>query len=570
MTAFKFVFVVSLLAGLAACGGGGGSSDVANTPTPSSLTLTGVAATGAAISEGTVEAKCATGTGSSTTATDGTYSVVVTNGEAPCLLKATDPVTNSTYYSAAEKGASIANISPLTQLVIANALGDSPETVYQNFSATQQAKITSSSITTAVTRIQAASSALGTDTDVTGIDVMKGTLVAANGNTAGNALDMRIDALVAALASADKRISDLEAQLKSANTSNDAISKMQTVAGSAVNSLEGCAYARNGAVWSIDSLGNAPVILDMNFQAMTATSRLNGTVMPMSIKRDASNNPVKCAFTLTDTDDREVEFHISKSSTGVWKKSTDFGIGVPVQTSYELADEALLGDYAVSAFLMDKQTSERDASPLRISVSSGGAMTMYACDLTKPTPDCSQKLDSSGNSDLTCTSLSNGSASCTSPAGAQVSMVKYVIGGQPSIFMSITNMPVGNSSYKGLFIFTKTSKLMLPEVGQTRAAGSSWFVGVDSGSTTVVSGNTYAMTVESVDTASSSYVTSTSGSTTTLTRYANVPATGFTYSIGTSSKGVGMGSSAGGWSVYMAKPNSSSNYDGWYFYAKTP
>lgn len=567
MRVWQLISAVAVATSLVACGGGGGGASGTDSTV---LSIKGVAATGAAISQGTVSAACASGTGSTATAIDGSYTITIPTGEGPCLLKATDPITKTSYYSAVEKAESVANISPLTHLVVANALGEAPETAFQSFSGTRLAKITTSSLATAIENVQAASTVLGASADVSGVDVMKAPLVAANGDEAGNALDQKIDALVAALSAADKRISDLEEQLRNAATNNDAKTKLQLVIGDATATLNDCPYARNGDVWNIDFLGRSPRIVSVDFEAMTATSKLDGSVMPITVKKDALNNSVKCAFNVLDTDSRNVEFRVTKSGTAVWSKSNNFGLSMPVQTSYKLTSDALRGEYAVAAFLTNKQSSQRDAAPFRMTVDGNGNMSFYMCDLSKLIPDCTSKVETDGASNLACTELSNGSMTCTSPQGADLSIIKYVAGGQASLFMSIANLPSGNNSYKGLFILTKSSSTSIPKVGQTIAAGSSWYTGVDPASSTIVSGATYAQTVESVDINAGSFVTSTAGSTTTMTRYVNTPSVGFMFSRNNSAQGVGMGSDAGGWRVAFSKPIANDAYDGWYAYAKRP
>lgn len=210
---------------LVACGGGGGSSSA----TLGNLSITGTAATGAAISNGTVEARCKNGSGTATTNYDGTFTVDVSNGSLPCILKAVDSVSNLQLHSVVEEGASKANISPLTELVSANLLGDSPSNAFANFTSDAQGKISSAGILNSVTKIQAATAAIGSDADMTGIDLMKGTLRAATELAAGDATDKKIDALMATLAAADKKVSDLTNLLKTATSSNEAASGLLSV-----------------------------------------------------------------------------------------------------------------------------------------------------------------------------------------------------------------------------------------------------------------------------------------------------------------------------------------------------
>jgi len=74
-----------------------------------------VAATGAAIGGKTVEAKCSAGTGSATSNADGSYSISVTSGSLPCVLKVA-PASGPALYSVATGSGSsaVANISPVT------------------------------------------------------------------------------------------------------------------------------------------------------------------------------------------------------------------------------------------------------------------------------------------------------------------------------------------------------------------------------------------------------------------------------------------------------------------------
>ncbi|MBC7602225.1 MAG: hypothetical protein H7255_06130, partial [Ramlibacter sp.] len=78
----RAVALTSLSAALlAACGGGDGT--VATTST-----VTGVAATGAAIASGAVTLKCVSGTTSAaTTGTDGSFTIDVTNVALPCVAR---------------------------------------------------------------------------------------------------------------------------------------------------------------------------------------------------------------------------------------------------------------------------------------------------------------------------------------------------------------------------------------------------------------------------------------------------------------------------------------------------
>jgi hypothetical protein len=551
---------ISLL--LAACGGGGGGGGGAvSTP---SISITGVAATGAAISGGTVEAKCSTGTGTATTNADGTYSVSVTNGVQPCILKATDPISKIELHSIVESGSSTANITPVTDLVVANTLGDDPSTGFTNFSAAAQAKVTASNISAAVTKVQAVTASLGADADMSGVDFMKGSMVAATPDGSGDSTDKKIDALMAALAAADKKISDLSAQVKSLTSVNNATSVTTTLVGNAQYSLSNCAHARSGDIWVLDLIGSPIEGWNINYNTMVLKKLSDNSTYAINLKRDSGSNIIPCAFTAS-INGSTVEYRVSTSGVGVWKNSSDFGLTVPAQKTKAITDTSFVGTYPAVAYVKLSNSSTRVGLPFRFEISADGSVTGYTCDLTKPLPDCSSETADSKDP-VTCTSISNGTISCTSLGGLAATGVLYVTGGQASMFLAVTNL---SSSYRagGLIAMTKAMDMKLPTVGKTSEAGSRWYVGVASGSNNITSFENAASKVESVDVATNSYVTSSTGTTVTTTNYINTPAKGFEYGVSSGTKGLGMGTN--GWALLMTKSPSATNYDGWYAAVRT-
>lgn len=565
MKHFKKIIGLSLLGLVAACGGGGGGS-ASTGATSTGLTLTGVAATGAAISSGSVDVKCKTGTGTATTNSDGSYSVTVASGVGPCILRAIDPVTKVELYSIVEAGGTTANITPVTSLVVANALGDTPATSYSGFNSTIHNKITSTNISSAVTIVQATTASLGTDADMTGVDIMKGSMTPATDSTAGDATDKKIDALMAALTAADKKITDLTEQLKSATTSSDAATKMTSVVGNSKYALANCPYARSGDVWVVNFSGIAPVSFNADFNTMVLKKISDNSTSAINFKRDSSNNAIPCAFTAT-VGGSLIEYRISEGGIGVWKSTTDFGVTVPVQKSKLLTDPTFVGTYPSLSFLREKTLGYRAALPIRFEVDSTGDMKSYSCDMTKVKPDCLSSIDTASADPTTCLPQSNGTFSCTSTAGLAATGILYATGSQAVMFLAITNMNVGSLKFGGLVVMTKAPTMVLPKIGKTQAADAAWYAGVDVGTNNVVSGGTAASTVESVDAATNSYTTSSAGTTTTYTRYIDTPANGLLFSKNSSAKAVTIGSPTGGWSIAMAK-GTGNEYDGWYAYVR--
>ena len=169
------------------------------------MTIGGTAATGAAIAAGTVEVKCATGTATGMTESNGNYTVEVSGGVLPCVLRVTSGtvVLHSLVVEPPDAGAAIvANITPLTELLVANVAGSAPDTLFTSFDAAAQARATPAAVDQAIVATVAG---LQGTVDLTGIDPIHDPLLAANGGSAGNALDAVLDQLKAALAARARR-----------------------------------------------------------------------------------------------------------------------------------------------------------------------------------------------------------------------------------------------------------------------------------------------------------------------------------------------------------------------------
>ena len=125
--------LMSLVLALAACGGGTDSSTP--TPTqPAALSLSGTAATGAAIAGGAVEAKCATGTGTATTQANGGYSMSITGGALPCVLRVTAGSVVLHSVATGSGSSAQANLTPVTELVVARLAGSAASAYFSSFS----------------------------------------------------------------------------------------------------------------------------------------------------------------------------------------------------------------------------------------------------------------------------------------------------------------------------------------------------------------------------------------------------------------------------------------------------
>jgi hypothetical protein len=219
---------------LAACGGSSGGSTPDPTPSgggTTGITLTGVVAKGAALANATVVAKCASGTASATTNANGGYTLTFT-GALPCVLGATSSdgllVLHSVAPGAAGTTAATANITTLTELLVAQLTGQAPTAYMANVAVgTLSATVTTATLGTAQTAVLSTLSAAGIDTAALG-NLVSGTLVPASGGSAGNGYDQALDALAAALATGGSSLAELTATVATASPASGSTTVAQS------------------------------------------------------------------------------------------------------------------------------------------------------------------------------------------------------------------------------------------------------------------------------------------------------------------------------------------------------
>jgi hypothetical protein len=297
----KFLFSVVAAAALSACGGGGDDAPAPGGTTPINVNVSGTAAVGAAIAGATVNVKCATGSGSATTGADGSFSLTVQNAVRPCVLEVAAP-GGGTLHSLIASGTGtdvVANITPLSELMVATLAGGSAADFYSTFDSAAQAKVTTDGVTGARDAVIVALSGV---VDLTGVDPIQDSLQAANGSTAGNELDQKLDALGDALSAAQVSLADVSAAI-AANPSAPA--PVQTILQPAATS---CAGLRTGAYRLVELTSNLSEVVQIDAAAMTFTNA------------DGSSEPIfdqgNCRFTVTEDANPGV-LTVSKSGVAV-------------------------------------------------------------------------------------------------------------------------------------------------------------------------------------------------------------------------------------------------------------
>lgn len=203
------IIPVALLAGLmAACGGGGGGG--------TTNSVSGTAATGAAIATGTVTMHCVSGTSTTTTTlADGSFTVDAAGITFPCIAvvgyKDTAGAAQQLHTYVAGPGS--ANITPITELIVANLLGTTPAQAYDAFDAAKVKAVTGDKVVAAIAAVKAYLQTLGVAVTDFPADPIGTRLVAKAGAVDGDKADKVLDDLQARLKAAGKKVADAAADL---------------------------------------------------------------------------------------------------------------------------------------------------------------------------------------------------------------------------------------------------------------------------------------------------------------------------------------------------------------------
>jgi hypothetical protein len=239
---------LALAAGILSACGGGGSSTPATVATAS---VSGTAATGAAIAAGTVTLKCVSGTATAaTTGTDGSFTIDVTSVTLPCVGR----VDYKDATGAAQKlhtfisGTGTANITPVTELLVASLTGGTAADAFDKFDATKAKAITAGQIKTAADTVKSyLKNTLGVDTTNLPDDPVGTKLTAKTGSAAGDKADAVLDALAASLKSSSKKLSDLVGDIGKGTTGGGTSGGTTTAGTGSLVVSAATVSARNGS-----------------------------------------------------------------------------------------------------------------------------------------------------------------------------------------------------------------------------------------------------------------------------------------------------------------------------------
>lgn len=210
--AFKLVLMAGMASTLAACGGGSDAPPpVAVTPPPVitvpppppvsyAITMSGVAATGAAIANATVSAVCQSGGATATTAADGAFTVKVpAPAEGPCVLSVTND--DVVLRSIATGDGAKANITPLTEMLVSHIAvtsGAGAAATPAQLAKNANVKITVTNATMMLATANRVAAIVGNAAGVSvPNDFLSATLIPKSATNPGNALDAVLEAMKA-------------------------------------------------------------------------------------------------------------------------------------------------------------------------------------------------------------------------------------------------------------------------------------------------------------------------------------------------------------------------------------
>ena len=329
---------------LAACGGSS-SDDGTTTPPPKVLSITGKAATGAAMANAAVSAKCATGTGTGTAATDGSYTLSITSGALPCVLQATGTDSHGnavTLHSVATT--TTAQITPLTELLMAQVTGAEPSaTLGLTDLSSLTTTFSDANVLAAQAQVVALLSAAGIDTSSLGSDsLFSGTLTVGGATGYDHVLDLLGNSLAASgtpLATLTDTVASQASDGGATTASASALAPELLLRPASAN----CASLRSGKYWVVTSAStNGDAAQLMTIDAVT------GTITQVS---DGSSSTLQangtCRFTAMDPDvGATADIMVSPAGVIVARSldGSDYklAVGVP-QQSHTLAQAA--GDW---------------------------------------------------------------------------------------------------------------------------------------------------------------------------------------------------------------------------------
>lgn len=367
-TFVRLASVFALLSAVAACGGG---------DAPQKLSIKGTAATGAAMSDATITAKCATGTQTGKAATSGSYSLVVEGGALPCLLEAKKDSTTLYSMASGNSTEAVANITPITHTVVAKALGDEAK-VKEAFAAPKPdaLRAAATELADSLATVRVALTGVADYTQDPFTTPFTAAHTGSDGKpVAGDAFDQQLDALQEKLGQAETTLSELVSTIVESPAGGSSDSAPPT----AVISLL-CPAVKAGDYVNFSHRGEVGIgSLD---PAKRTWTNEDGSVNTLDIT-------AACEVTLKKNGNPSVRAVFNSQGLGIWRdatgNSTDFGIVMPLQ-KHTVAD--LAGNWNMVGFDRDDTASTPAFGFGKATVNANGTWTGFTCPTSNGTATC--------------------------------------------------------------------------------------------------------------------------------------------------------------------------------------
>lgn len=460
---------------VAACGGGGssGSGPAASsgtTKTEPSLQLSGTAATGAALANAQVAVKCASGNGTATTNSNGAYTLTMTGGALPCIInvKGTQDGVEVSLHSVAEAGSTdsssnttsaAANVTPLTEMIVAKLSAGLPSDLFNAFSAANSGQVTTDQLAAATNAVLVAiKEAIGVD--LGSIDPFKAPLVAATSANpdAGNGYDKLLDELGTRISA--ESLPQVVNQIADSAANGGTVGTVIADAGK--GPLAGCAVALSGRYRTVDFFGRTTV-RDIDFKAMTYKSP-DGTV-DMTITADAAKPCTFAAEGLQGTDQVRYEFAVGTSGLGGYQSTnsttqrSSVGYLVPAQT-HSKASLAGTWDLLQSGYVPEDGFVHW---PGKLSIGAGDKVDICDIDLRNSPQTCTPDAESN----LTVADRTDGGMDLLEAGGGVAQMYGYRAPSGGMVVLGTANPTGANTpqTEQSHFLLTKLQPLVAGAVG---------------------------------------------------------------------------------------------------------
>lgn len=506
----KFVQRAGVVAGavawmLAGCGGGEeatGSAAVRETAmaleaegAATGLTITGTAATGDALADATVTAKCAgNGGGTAVVNAKGKFSLNAT-GQLPCVLEVPVQTMGTKLHGALVKGRA-ANLTPLTELALARVAGGSAALLFDNFDAAAQAKLTAKNLSAA---LQALRDAFEDQVKLSGSDAFT-TSFAIN-----DAYDRKLDDVMDTLTRARTTLFEVGRALAASGATPETVGTLLQPAAATCHGLR----TGNYRVINPRATDEAGTLVKANAETMRVT--VPGSTAPAPLT-DQGN----CNFLLSPLPGAFARLVVAPSGLGVLAMPTTFAgatfnTGAVVIPEQKLPLSELAGNWNVLQYARSAGSQALQSAVYSLSITAKGAVKVSSL--------CTGLTCSPGMPQTTQLRPNSKGGFTLDILGTQARVFAFkAADGRVSLAM---NMP----GITGMAVAARQEALVLPPVS---AVSRFWDFSVNSnGAATPLA--SFEMTITGTDAEAGSITRTRTGDNRVDTQFLNQPLTGLRY-----------------------------------------